>query len=126
METNLHSIDNEIVISKEENRVVIEFVIPLESDFYNGHFPEYKLLPAVAQIDLTNRFAKKYFGTPRYITHIKRAKFSNPIRPDTKIRLDMTFKREKQIISFTMSDAAKEDKVYCTGSFSTKTLEENK
>lgn len=126
METNLHSVDNETVISKDENKVVVEFVIPLESDFYNGHFPEYKLLPAVAQIDLTTRFAKKYFDTPRYITHIKRAKFSNPIRPDTKIRLDMTFKREKKIVSFTMSDAAKEDKVYCTGSFSTKTLEENK
>ena len=124
MENNLHSIDNEIVISKDENHVVIEFVIPVESDFFNGHFPEYKLLPAVAQIDLTTRFANKYFNTPRYITHIKRAKFSNPIRPDTKIRLEMTFKTDKQIISFTMSDAAKEDKVYCTGSFSTKKLEE--
>ena len=119
---NLHSVDNEKLISKNDNNCVLEFVIPLESDFFNGHFPEYKLLPAVAQIDLTTRFAKKYFDTPRYITHIKRAKFSNPIRPDTTIRLEMTYKKEKELIAFTMSDANKEDKVYCSGTFSTKKI----
>ena len=122
MEINTHNIDNEKVISQDENSVLIEFVISEDSDFFNGHFPEYKLLPAVAQIDLTTRFAKKYFNTPRYITHIKRAKFSAPVRPGTTIRLELTNKKDKQIVAFNMSDANVEGKVYCSGTFSSKEL----
>ena len=60
-ETNLHDIKDEQIISKEEGKVVLEFVIPASSDFFDGHFPEYKLLPAVAQFEVVTRFSRKYF-----------------------------------------------------------------
>ena len=87
-ETNLHDIKDEQIISKEEGKVVLEFVIPASSDFFDGHFPEYKLLPAVAQFEVVTRFSRKYFGTQRWVPSIKRIKFSAPIRPDTKIHLE--------------------------------------
>ena len=49
MNFNDHDIRDEKVVSREENAVVLEFVIPASSDFFDGHFPQYKLLPAVAQ-----------------------------------------------------------------------------
>jgi len=116
-EANLHSIENEKVISKEGNNIKLEFVIPVTSDFFDGHFPEYKLLPAVAQFEIVTRFARKYFGTQRYVPSIKRIKFVAPIRPDTKINLELTYKVEKSSVSFTMSDADVEGKTYSTGSF---------
>ena len=94
-----------------------EFVIPASSDFFDGHFPEYKLLPAVAQFEVITRFSRKYFGTQRYVPNIKRIKFSAPIRPDTKIRLELTYKKEKGSVSFNMADAKVEGKVYSSGSF---------
>ena len=118
MEANLHSIVDEKIVSQEENKITLEFVIPEESDFFDGHFPEFKLLPAVAQFEVITRFAKKYFGTQRYVPSIRRIKFSAPIRPDTKIKLDLAHNTEKKSISFTMADAEVEGKTYSSGSFS--------
>lgn len=118
MQTNDHAIKDERVISRTDNSVELEFVIPLASDFFDGHFPEYKLLPAVAQFEVITRFSRKYFGTQRYVPNIKRIKFSAPIRPDTKIRLELTFKKEKMLVSFNMMDADVEGKIYSSGTFS--------
>lgn len=114
---NLHSIENENILSREENKIVLDFLIPSSCDFFDGHFPEYKLLPAVAQFEIVTRFACKYFGTQRYVPNIKRIKFVAPIRPDTKVTLELTHKVEKSIVSFTLADANVEGKVYSTGSF---------
>lgn len=116
-EANLHSIENETVIAKEENAVSLEFVIPAASDFFDGHFPEYKLLPAVAQFEIITRFSRKYLGTQRYVPNIRRIKFVAPIRPDTKVHLELTYKVAKGSVAFTLSDANVEGKVYSTGSF---------
>ena len=116
-EANNHDIVNEQVISKDETNAVLEFVIPASSDFFDWHFPEYKLLPAVAQFEVITRFSRKYFSSQRYVPNIKRIKFSAPIRPDTKIHLELSKNVAKGTISFTMSDAAVEGKTYSSGSF---------
>lgn len=116
-EVNLHDIKDEQIISKEEGKVVLEFVIPASSDFFDGHFPEYKLLPAVAQFEVVTRFSRKYFGIQRWVPSIKRIKFSAPIRPDTKTHLELTYKAEKQSVTFNLSDANVEGKVYSSGTF---------
>ena len=76
MNFNDHDIKDEVVVSRDENAIALEFVIPATSDFFDGHFPQYKLLPAVAQFEVITRFSRKYFGTQRYVPNIKRIKFS--------------------------------------------------
>ncbi len=117
MNCNDHDIRNEEVILREDNAVVLEFVIPATCDFFAGHFPQYKLLPAVAKFEVITRFSRKYFGTQRYVPNIKRIKFSAPIKPDTKIHLELTYKKDKGSVTFNMSDANVEGKVYSSGSF---------
>lgn len=117
MSQNLHDIKDEKVVLKEENKVSLEFVIPSTSDFFDGHFPEFKLLPAVAQFEVITRFSRKYFGTQRYVPNIKRIKFSAPILPDSKIKLDLEYKVEKGIVSFNMADSTDSAHVYSSGSF---------
>ena len=113
-----HSICNEKIISSQENEIVLEFAIPSECDFFDGHFPEFKLLPAVAQFEVITRFSRKYFGTQRYIPNIKRIKFSAPILPDSKIKLDLEHKVEKGTVTFNMADSDNAEHVYSSGSFS--------
>lgn len=117
MASNVHNIENETVLEKADNKIVLKFLIPGSSDFFDGHFPEYKLLPAVAQFEIITRFSRKYFGTQRYIPSIRRIKFSAPIRPDTTIRLNLTHNVEKGSVSFTMADFDNAEKVYSSGSF---------
>ena len=118
MTQNLHSIVDEKIVEKKENSVSLEFSIPESSDFFDGHFPEFKLLPAVAQFEVVTRFSRKYFNTQRYVPAIKRIKFSNPIRPDTNVHLDLEYRAEKSSVNFSMQDADIEGKVYSSGSFS--------
>jgi len=115
--TNLHDVKDEKILEQSENKVALEFVIPATSDFFDGHFPEFKLLPAVAQFEIITRFSRKYFKTQRYIPNIKRIKFSNPILPDSKLRLDLEYKTEKGVVSFNMADAYNAEHVYSSGSF---------
>lgn len=118
MSENLHAIENEKVISTSDNQIILEFKIPETSDFFDGHFPEYKLLPAVAQFELVTRFSKKYFKTQRYVPNIKRIKFSAPIRPETTVLLNLSYKVEKKAVQFELMDAVKKEKIYSSGSFS--------
>ncbi len=118
MTQNLHGIVDEKIVGKKGNSVSLEFSIPESSDFFDGHFPEFKLLPAVAQFEVVTRFSRKYFNTQRYVPAIKRIKFSNPIRPDTNVHLDLEYRAEKSSVSFSMQDADIEGKVYSSGSFS--------
>lgn len=118
MAQNVHDITNEKVLLREDNKISLEFIIPATSDFFDGHFPEFKLLPAVAQFEVITRFSRKYFGTQRYIPNIKRIKFSAPILPDSKIKLDLEHKVEKETVTFNMADSDNAEHVYSSGSFS--------
>ena len=117
MAVNFHSIENEKVLEQADDKVALDFVIPATSDFFDGHFPEFKLLPAVAQFEVITRFSRKYFKTQRYIPTIRRIKFSAPILPDTRIRLDLTKNTAKGIVSVNMADFNNSEKVYSSGSF---------
>lgn len=111
---NNHSITDEKIISASENEIVLEVKIPSSSDFFDGHFPEYKIFPAVGQFEVITRFAEKYFSIPEFVSSIKRMKFLSPIIPETVVMLKL--KKSENSVSFVMSK--KEDETMCcSGSF---------
>ena len=118
MSENLHGIKDERVILCEGGKLAVEFVITESSDFFDGHFPQYKLLPAVGQFELITRYASKYLHTERCVQRIKRMKFVSMIRPETQLHLEVTVHPEKNSSSFVLSDA-KSGAMYSTGSFET-------
>ncbi|GHU65361.1 hypothetical protein FACS189447_04150 [Spirochaetia bacterium] len=110
---NIHSVTAK-VLEKKESSVKLELFIPGESDYFDGHFPEFKLLPAVAQIDLTLRFASVHFGTPLWAAKIKRIKFSNIIRPDSPVLLEIEEQSRGSSLGFKMT-SLQEETVYSSG-----------
>lgn len=115
-----HGIRDERVLARDESHVELELVVPAESDFFDGHFPQYKLLPAVGQFQIITRLARKYFGTEASVLRIRRIKFSSPILPDTKIRLAMSLNGRKDSVTYTVRDASDAGRSYSTGSFSVR------
>lgn len=117
---NIHGIPAETVLLRRENgsniEVELEVLIPGTSDYFDGHFPEFKLLPAVAQIDLVAHFAERYFGTKVSIPDIKRFKFSDKLLPDSTVVFKLKFEGEKSRISFEITDFAA-GKIYASGSY---------
>lgn len=111
-----HNLEEEKIISQEENSVVLEYFIPETCDFFNGHFPEIQLVPAVAQIDMATYFSKKYFGTSRYLQSAKRIKFTSPVRPNSTVKMSLKFNPEKSAVTYKLT-SADEEKSYSGGTF---------
>ncbi len=89
------------------NSLDIKIVFPAESDFYDGHFPEYKLLPAVVQVDMVVQLSHILLGTTKNLKKILRTKFMKPIFPDSPVNLKVSFDEEKNKLVFTYeSDCA--------------------
>jgi acyl-coenzyme A synthetase/AMP-(fatty) acid ligase len=104
--------DKAKLIEKTEKSVTIEFLIPGTSPYFDGHFPEFSLLPAVAQVELILRFASEYFGTNVAISEMKRIKFTNFIRPNAHLVLRL--EKKDKAITFKIS-SPKGDIVYSIG-----------
>ncbi|MCL1928059.1 MAG: hydroxymyristoyl-ACP dehydratase [Treponema sp.] len=92
---------NEKIITQAENSVALEFSVPDTSPYFDGHFPEFPILPAVAQVDLILRFASQYLGTGIVLPEIRRIKFSSLIRPFTHLFLSL--EKNGTTISFRMT-----------------------
>ena len=107
------NLDGVKVVEKNENSVTLEFTVPAANPYYDGHFPGFPILPAVAQIELVLRFAAEHFGTGIDVSEIKRIKFSSLIQPDKPhlLRLEKTGKT----LSFKMYSHGGET-VYSSGS----------
>ena len=106
------SLDGVKVIEKTGNSVTLEFTVPAASPYFDGHFPDFPILPAVAQAEMVLRFAAEYLCTGIDIREIRRIKFSNFIQPD-KIHFLKIEKNEKNL-SFKIY-APKGGTVYSSG-----------
>jgi len=112
----IHGIPEETVVEKSEGSVSLKVLVPATSDYFDGHFPEFKLLPAVAQIDLVVHYAKKYFNLKLSTPDIKRFKFSDKLLPDTTALFTIKYDAEKNKVSFTVADFEGE-KSYSSGTY---------
>jgi acyl-coenzyme A synthetase/AMP-(fatty) acid ligase/uncharacterized membrane protein/3-hydroxymyristoyl/3-hydroxydecanoyl-(acyl carrier protein) dehydratase len=109
-------LDGEKIIEKTENSVSLEFFLPGTSFYFDGHFPGFPILPAVAQTELVLRFAARHLGTGIDPAEIKRVKFTNFIRPDARLLLKLT--KNEKTISFHLSSPEGET-VYSSGTIIT-------
>lgn len=87
----------------EPNKVALGVVFQLDSPYFDGHFPAFKILPAVAQIDWVMRFAQRYFGTEMKLSSLPRIKFMKPIQPELDIELVIEHFPEKKQLQFSFS-----------------------
>ena len=57
---------------REPGVLTVKLVFPTTSDYYDGHFPEFKLLPAVVQVDMVlrlHRYRDRRFSSCRLDRH---------------------------------------------------------
>lgn len=115
---NAHGIRDGQLVRQEAGLVELVFSVPADSDYFDGHFPDFKLLPAVAQFDIISRFARRYFGISPFIPRIRRVKFSSPVYPGSRVRLTMRLDREKSSLSFELANAGPGARLLSSGTFS--------
>lgn len=111
----IHGVSEKQVIERTDNSIKLELYIPGSSDYFDGHFPDFKVLPAVAQIEIVLRFASRYFGTGLFVSSAKRIKFSDIIVPESIVHLNLVHNPDNHSLSFTIS-SSEEKYVYSSGS----------
>ena len=102
----------------EENGFSAKIVIPETSDYFDGHFPGFKLLPAVVQIDLLLRLFRAFCGKPSTLERMHRIKFSSPVRPNVPVNVAGTYFPETGKLHFRFG--ADSGEVFSSGSVSLK------
>ncbi len=95
-----------------ENSITYRIFFYHQCNFFNGHFPEYKLVPGVIQLYLAKEFANIHFDLSLGQGQWKRIKFSNIIEPDSIINLKLE-RDEKQVSYEFFSETQK----YASGTF---------
>jgi 3-hydroxymyristoyl/3-hydroxydecanoyl-(acyl carrier protein) dehydratase len=108
----IHGVKIKEIKEQTADTVILEIFVPASSDYFDGHFPDFKLLPAVAQFELAVRFSARFFGTPVTVTHSKRIKFMAPVRPDSTILLELKQDAARKTVSFQLTDSL--DKTPCS------------
>lgn len=98
-------VDHPRILSEEEvnNGWTFTVVFPGEYRYFDGHFPEMKILPAVVQVDYVLSVLKEKTGLTPVVDRIPRMKFQNPIFPDLQVKVNIIWDREKRKVSFEFS-----------------------
>lgn len=88
-------------IHKDANTASLELLVSNELDYFRGHFPNQPILPGVVQVDWAIRFAQQHLEIPanRFVA-LKALKFSAPVRPDTKLALQLHWRPESNRLDF--------------------------
>ena len=85
---------------REPGALTAKLLFPATSDYYDGHFPEFKLLPAVVQVDMVLRLARNFLEVPKELSKMNRTRFANPILPDVPVLVKITYDADVGKVTF--------------------------
>lgn len=92
----------------EQDKVTLEICPSRDLFQFQGHFPEYPILPGVAQLDWAVRLAARYFNTPIVASEIAQLKYRQFIMPETKLSLSLEYDRQKGQVKFNYQNQNKQ------------------
>ena len=86
----------------EDPTMQARILLRLQPDlfWFQGHFPEYTLLPGVTQLNWVMHYAKKMFHFTAVFKSMEVIKFQTPLFPNEVIELTLSWQPELQKLSF--------------------------
>lgn len=85
----------------------LQFVLPADLEYFDGHFPGVPLLPGVVQIGWAVELARRHLasdgplGRFRGLTNVK---FMRVLQPGARVRLRLRAERERHELEFEYSE----------------------
>lgn len=95
-----------------EDSAEVLLSVPATSPYFDGHFPDFPLLPAVAQVNIGMELAKQCFGVTTAPYQIKKCKFSNILVPETEVKVSLKLSQDRETITIKTEDAQTEKMIY--------------
>ena len=87
---------------ENEERTATTYVADLSFDrdaaYFQGHFPDFAVLPGVIQLGTAHRLAEAFIGRVRPLRMVKKMKFSHVLRPGETVHFTLTKKTDDEFI----------------------------
>ncbi|MBB5017442.1 acyl-CoA synthetase (AMP-forming)/AMP-acid ligase II [Chitinivorax tropicus] len=94
------------VLTRADGQISLQMTIQPDLLCFDGHFPRTPVLPGVAQVDWVMREGRRHFEIPGSFVRMEALKFQRIIQPGMVVTLDLTWRSDKQSLSFTLSSSA--------------------
>lgn len=91
--------------ASDENSVSMVLTIPANSPYFEGHFPQFPLLPGVTQVKWAQDVAFRYWQLQEAPCGIKTLKFMSPIRPNDTVVLKLSRSKGQIAFAFEKPDS---------------------
>ena len=101
--------------SLETQKVTLRLTIEAKNPYFKGHFPEFALLPGVAQIEYVVREAHRYLKTPLAVREGKNIKFMRMILPNQSVEMRLQFEVEKNSLNFVLYEPQHPEQKFSIG-----------
>ena len=99
-------------VEQTGNQVILHLFLPANILYFNGHFPDYPILPGVIQVHWAIEFSQEYLQILLQFKRLEVVKFHKLILPDTLIQL----KLEHSILKHKTTFSYNNDKtIYSSG-----------
>jgi 3-hydroxymyristoyl/3-hydroxydecanoyl-(acyl carrier protein) dehydratase len=92
-------------LTRSEDGIELNFVIPAALVYFRGHFPGFAILPGVVQLDWAIQFCRKHFPFAKDSPQTIKIKFRKPIRPDHRVTLSLKHLPARNSLQFRYTDA---------------------
>lgn len=87
--------------SAEEDKIYAKMCFPVDFPAFNGHFPDYPILPGIIHIQSILMILELTFHTSFKMKHILRARYKLPVKPDELIDVLINFKKNKNMFQIS-------------------------
>ena len=90
------------IVSQSQDgwNAVFRLRVPVDSPYFQGHYPDFAILPGVVQIGWAEHLGRRLFPLPERFLALEALKFQELIRPGAEVELALNFKPEKGKLEF--------------------------
>lgn len=92
-----------VLIERTDQRVTYAISAPADLPYFEGHFPDFAILPGLTQIQWAVELARKSFSLPAHFSGLVNIKFMKPIRPGHTIEMALALMNDNSSVAFTIS-----------------------
>lgn len=89
-----------IHLESAHDKVLISLHVANQLSWFDGHFPEQKVLPGVVQVDWAGKLARALFVKDNAFQQLINVKFKTMVMPDTSMQLELNYNAAKNSIKF--------------------------
>ncbi|NIJ69198.1 ApeI family dehydratase [Xanthomonas sp. 60] len=92
-------------LQREAAQAMLQMTLDPALQVFEGHFPQARILPGVAQLDWAIRFGRQAFAIPPRFVRMDTVKFQHVARPGDVLSLQLDWDVQRSVLGFRFTSA---------------------